>query len=298
MSLSSIVTIPPGGMVLLIKPSNMKLHKTISLLLLLFTCASGSAQEDSSAHAQFKLGINYTSALHYYGRTDSLESSAFFPLAEFWFNRDLYVNAAPVFIRNQVQSLQYAGTLATIGFSHTAEKTITALYFTKPFYASGSDLVQSALKAQAGISFSYLHSVLNCTLGADAKFSDKVDLGATAGIDHIFRKQLANSSVLVTDPSLYAYAGTQNFTGSWYKRKLPFLGLPGGTEEVSASSQKFNILAYELSLPLIYAKNKWMVVLTPAYILPQNLVKVPGRPDLSERGKEMFYGTLALKRTF
>jgi hypothetical protein len=48
----------------------------------------------------------------------------------------------------------------------------------------------------------------------------------------------------------------------------------------------------------VYAKGKWMGLFTPSYILPQNLVTVAGRPDLSEKGENMFYATLALKYTF
>jgi hypothetical protein len=62
--------------------------------------------------------------------------------------------------------------------------------------------------------------------------------------------------------------------------------------------QKFNILAYELSVPVIYVKSNWMLMATPAYIMPQNLVSIPGRPDLSERGANMFYATLTAKYSF
>jgi hypothetical protein len=40
-----------------------------------------------------------------------------------------------------------------------------------------------------------------------------------------------------------------------------------------------------------------MALLTPSYILPQNLVTVAGRPDLSERGQNTFYATIGLKYT-
>jgi hypothetical protein len=37
---------------------------------------------------------------------------------------------------------------------------------------------------------------------------------------------------------------------------------------------------------------------TPSYIIPQNLLTVPNRPDLSERGENTFYTTLTAKYTF
>jgi hypothetical protein len=57
-------------------------------------------------------------------------------------------------------------------------------------------------------------------------------------------------------------------------------------------------LAYEASVPVIYAKGKVMLIATPSYIMPQNLVTVPGRPDLSERGENTFYTTLTAKYSF
>jgi hypothetical protein len=104
--------------------------------------------------------------------------------------------------------------------------------------------------------------------------------------------------VLVIDPSFYAYAGTQNFTTTYNKKKNGFLVFPGGSEQVSRSVTKFNILAYEFSMPVVYVKGKWMALVTLSYILPQNLITVANRPDLSERGQNMFYATVGLKYTF
>lgn len=259
----------------------------------------GQAQEDSAAtKAQFKLSVNYNSNLNYYGRTDSLKSTGFFPMAEIWFGPKFYINAAPVFVNNKIQSFEYAGTVATAGFQSLTDKWLTNLYVLKPFYKENSQLVQSALKAQAGITVSSLNKIANISLGGDIKLSDKTDFGATAGLDHIIRIENNDGSAFVMDPSLYAYAGTQNFTNTYYKKKagLPFF--PGTPEQVTETIQQFSILAYEASIPLIYVKGQWMVLATPSYILPQNLITVPGRPDLSERGENMFYVTLGLKRSF
>lgn len=277
-----------------------KLHNLIIPLLLVFALQL-HAQTDSlqEVKPQVKLSVNYNSGLNFFGRTDSLKSSGVFPLAELWLTPNFYVNAAPVFVNNALQSFEYAGTVATAGYQHVSNKWITGIYVTKPFYRESSELVQSALKAQSGINLSFLNKFLNLNAGGDVKFSDKVDFGATGGVDHIIRFQNADNSVIVLDPSFYAYAGTQNFQRSYYKRNNGgFLLFPGNEQLVTEEVSKFNILAYEASMPMIYAKNKWMFIATPAYIMPQNLITIPNRPDLSERGENMFYATLALKYTF
>lgn len=277
----------------------MKSISKIILILSLFFSQLVFAQNDSTEQKpKFKLGVNYNSGLNYYGRTDSLKSTGFFPMAELWFSKDLYVNAAPVFVNNAVQSFVYAGTVASFGYLHTTDKSITNLYLTKPFYKQSSELVQSALKAQAGLSYTFLNKVLNLTVGGDAKLSDKIDFGATAGLDHLVKKQFKNNDVLVIDPSFYVYGGTQNFSNTYTKKKAGVLIFPGGSEQVTENVKKFNVLAYEISMPLVYVKGKWMALITPSYIIPQNLITVPNRPDLSETGQNMFYANAGIKYNF
>lgn len=275
--------------------------KRILTFLFLATLIHTAFAQDSTQKSkpQFKLSMNYNSGLNYFGRTDSLKSTGLFPMAEFWINSNFYVNAAPIFVNNALQKMDYAGTVATVGYQHLSEKWLTSLNVIKPFYKPTAELVQSALKAQTNLSFTRLNKVANITVGADAKFSDKVDFGATAGLDHIFRIQNADNSVLIFDPAFYTYAGTQQFSRT-YTRKQGGLPLPGRSreEQVTETGTQFNVLAYEVSIPVIFAKNKIMLIASPSYILPQNLITVPNRPDLSERGKNMFYTTLSVKYTF
>jgi hypothetical protein len=257
------------------------------------------AQTDSTKNkAHFKLSVNYNSGLNYYGRTDSLKSSGVFPLAEIWFSPNFYINAAPIFVNNDMQSFDYAGTIASIGYQYMNEKWLTNISFLKPFYKENSELVQSALKAQGSLSISRLNKIINFTLGSDLKWSDKLDFGATAGMDHIIRIQNRNNSVIVLDPAFYAYAGTQEFTRTYNKKQGNGLLLPPTNQQVTEKSTGFNILAYEVSMPVIYSKGKLMLIATPSYIMPQNLINVADRPDLSERGENMFYTTMGLKYSF
>jgi hypothetical protein len=259
------------------------------------------AQSDSTSeqnNASFKLGVYYNSGLNYYGRTDSLQSSGFFPLAELWFNKKVYLHAAPVFVMNKANPFEYAGTVATLGFRFGKEnKRSGNIYLVTPIYRDNSQLVQSALKAQLAGTHTWLNKALNVTLGGDIKLSDRLDYGATAGLDHIFRFELSDRSVLVMDPSAYINAGTQQFTRTSYK-KSGFLLFPGSLEQVTEQVSQFNILSYEFSMPVVLAIGKLQFIANPAYVIPQNLVKVEGRPDLSERGREMFYFTTGIKVSF
>jgi len=278
------------------------MRHTGSVLLFMLICYFLNAQTERAAEkkkTEFKISANYNTGLNYYGRVDSLHSSGFFPLAELWFNESFYINAAPVFVNNAAASFQYAGTITSLGYQFKSnDKWLGNIYLVKPFYQESSKLVQSALKAQTGGTLTWLNKAVNVTGGADAKFSDKTDFGVTAGLDHIFRYQINDKSVLVIDPSAYINAGTQQFTNRYLKRTSGFLFFPGNEQLVTESAQKFNILSYEISAPVIFATGKLQLLFTPAYVIPQNLLIVEGRPDLSEKGEKMFYATIGAKMSF
>ncbi|HEX7846861.1 MAG TPA: hypothetical protein VF476_13750 [Chitinophagaceae bacterium] len=248
---------------------------------------------------KFKLGVYYNSNLNYLGRTDSLRSSGVFPMAELWIGKGFYINAAPVFLNNAISSFEYAGSVATAGYRFTNKQNKFGgnFSFTKPFYKDNSQLVQSALKAQVSSLFTWSNKIINVNAGGDVRFSGYVDYGATAGLDHIFRFEPGNGFVLVLDPSAYVYAGTQKFTRTYYK-KNSFLFFPSTEQQVTESVNKFDILSYEFSMPVVLAKGKLQLIANPAYVIPQNLITIEGRPDLSERGQEMFYITLGAKVSF
>ncbi|HMU47689.1 MAG TPA: hypothetical protein PKC72_15065 [Chitinophagaceae bacterium] len=279
-----------------------KYHHFIFAAFLLFSClANGQQTGDSALHKdklQFKLGVFYNSNLNYYGRTDSLKSSAVFPIAELWFNQHLYLNAAPVFINNVIQKFEYAGSVATAGYRFGRDnKEAGNIYFVKPFYKINTDLVQSALKAQVAGTYSWLNKIINITAGADVKFSNKIDYGVTGGLDHIFKAEPGKGFVIVINPSAYINAGTQQFTKTYYK-KSSFLLFPGVEQQVTEEVKGFNILSYEFSSLIIIAKGKFQFIINPSFVVPQNLIKVENRPDLSERGKNIFYATLGAKVIF
>src|SRR5215203_1863012 len=124
-------------------------HLVLSTLALFTTLASLAQQADTvKPKTQFKLSVNYNSNLNYYGRVDSIKSSGVFPMAELWFTPKVYVNAAPIFVNNPLQSMVYAGTVATAGYLNVSSKWLTSFSFLKPFYTEQARLVQSALKAQ------------------------------------------------------------------------------------------------------------------------------------------------------
>ena len=266
----------------------------------LFAQSNDTTQKDSSEQKKTELviAVSYNSGLNYYGRVDSLKSSGFYPTLGVNFKNGIYLHSSFIFINNAAYN-GYAASIVEGGyqFKNKKESWSGNIFVNKFFYKDNTELVQSALKGTAGINLAHLNKIINLNAGADLKLSDKIDIGANAGIDHIFRIEKVGKGVIVIDPSAYLYAGTQNFTQTYYQEKK-LLFLPAGEEAITTSSRKFSILSYELSCPVVYGLGKMNLVLSPAYVLPQNLVTVPGRPDLSETGANLFYLTSTLRFTF
>src|SRR5215203_3335905 len=179
--------------------------KRIIFLLTFIACLYSNAQSPDSARidgVEFKLSLNYNTGLNYYGRVDSLKSTGIFPLAELWFSPKFYINAAPVFVNNKVQTMQYSGSVTSIGYLNVTDKWVSNLYLLKPFYTETSELVQAALKAQSGANFTSLNKLVNVSFGADVMYSHQIDFGAMAALDRTFRFENKDNSVIVVDPTI------------------------------------------------------------------------------------------------
>ena len=279
-----------------------------TIIFLLFTARGAFAQAKDSLvvkattstqeKTHFIVGALYNSGLNYYGRVDSLHSKAIDPFVGLALKNGLYVNANFVFIENSLQS-QYAATLLEGGYNFKNHKGSWSgsLSVSRFFYQQDIDLIQSAVREAASASITQTNKIIAITLGANVKWSNQTDIGVQAGLDHIFRiPHIFGDDVIVLDPTATVYAGTQNFTQTYYQQHN-FLIFPGPEQQVTTTSQQFNILAYEFSCPIVYGYKKINFILSPAYVLPQNLIVVPGQPSLSENGANLFYLTAAVKFT-
>lgn len=264
----------------------------IGLLFPVFSF-SQEAEKETTKKNEFAASVNYQTALHYFGRTDSLKSSGLFPSLGFQLKNGLYAQSNFIFVQNSSQSTSYTGATVEAGYRFPQTDHFTGnLFYSQFLYRDQSTLVQSALKSQTGLNLSYTNKILNINGGVDLKFSNQTDIGATLGVDHlfIFNKGMKNAAIAI-DPSVYAYAGTQQFSNT-YLEKRNFLGVPVTQQRTDRVTQ-FNILSYEFSMPIVLVVGKFNAAVTPAYVMPQNLVTVAGRPDLSEKGKNLFYMTLS-----
>lgn len=268
----------------------MLMHRILAALLLISTSAQA---QDSTTH--FSVAATYNTGLNYYGRVDSLHSKGFYPSVGLTLKNGLYVTSTFVFIQNSLIN-EYAATLLEGGYNFTnRKKTWTgSLSASKFFYQADVSLVQSAIKEQASFSLTHLNKVVNVTAAATVRFSGYTDLAVQFGLDHIIKFQkVLGEGVIILDPAANLFAGTQNFTKTEYQKKN-FLLLPVADEQITTNSKRFNLLSYELSIPIIYGYKKLNLIFVPAYVLPQNLLNLPGQ---QEQGAPLFYLTATARVT-
>jgi hypothetical protein len=235
------------------------------------------------------IGAAYSTPLHYYGRTDSLKSSAFLPIVFIQLGKHFSITPSVIFIKNSATNFDYAASIINASYSFGKKKGIAgSISADKFFYKNQSKLVRSAQLGQAGFTLAHLNRIVNINIGASAAFSKaSPDFFANAGLDHQF-KFVKKKNVFLIKPAVVANAGTQNFTNSYYKNSGSIL-FPGSQQLVTETSKKFSLLSYEVKLDAIYAIKRFIVSITPGYVLPQNIITVPNNPSLSENAKNLFF---------
>lgn len=285
----------------------MKTFLTAVTAALSLCVLHGRAQTNAAAPAADSVKITKTAAtvfgavafvpnLHYYGRTDSLKSSALLPTILVQFDSSgFYISGSAVFIQNTLQTMDYGAAITEAGYKFGKKKGLAGSIYADKFFYRDKQLVQSALQAQAGATISYLNKIVNINTGFITAFSNKTDFFASAGADHSF-KFSKGKSVFVITPTAVAGAGTQSFTYSYYK-KNNVLGFPLSSQQVTETSRRFNLLSYEFSMPSVWAYRKLFLVITPGYVIPKNVITVAGRPDISERAGNLFYTNLSILYT-
>ncbi len=276
-----------------------KIKQLFSCLLLLsplFLAAQDDTTKTDTRKPVFTATLAHQTLVHFLGRTDSLSSSATLPIVGYQLKNGLYAQGAAIFIQNSALPFQLTGGSVELGYRFPESEHFTGNLFASRFlYKEESSLVQSALKYQTGINTTIQTKVININLGADLKFSNNTDVGATAGLDHLFiiRLHEGKPRALAINPTITAYGGTQRFVERFEeKRNGTIGGLPVGPPQTVTGTRNvntFSILAYEYTMPIVLVMGKVNAVVSPSFVIPQNLISSNG-----EYGRNRFYITAGI----
>ena len=248
--------------------------------------------------ATFLGGLVFAPRLHYYGRTDSLKSNALLPTFTVQFDSvGLYGSGTAVFLSNKIQSFEYAGTIVEAGYRFGKQKGLTGNIYGNKFFYNTTQLPQSAFQEQVGFNFNYLMKPFNISATGSSAFSKvRTDFFASTGLNKSFTKKL-NKAVFLITPTYVLNAGSQNFTSVRTRAGL-LGGVTGMNQQTTENNRRFKILSHEFSLPLIYARKHIYFILTPSFVVPENIITIPNKPELSEYANNLFYANATILFSF
>lgn len=178
------------------------------------------------------------------------------------------------------------------GWSTNLSKRIDAsVYYTRYFFSGSTELIKSSVantaSASLGFDWNFLYSKLSghYIFGGAHDFFVVIDNSKYIEFPHIFNK----NDYLSLDPRISIISGTQTFVDSYYiDRGTPLIsptgsGPSGGrgnapssgtsTSTVESVQTTFNILSYELSLPVAYSIGKFSFEVSGRYSIPVNLLE-------------------------
>lgn len=258
-------------------------------------------KKDSSSDKKsfFKVNANYLSNAIYSGRKDSSVVPYLRPSIGYFDNSGFYINGGASLLVSPTDTKRIDLITLETGYAFNISKKlegeITAAKF---FYTDQSYAVTSELKAITGINLGYDLGVVAISAGADLLFSNNTDIFTNLKISHYFEMGQDTKKWAIS-PAIEMNAGTQYYNQAYYQnRKFTFATTTAGSGIVTSAAthgkghangssssgngnsviktlvfndkNKFNILDYEISVPVIYETSHWSLYATPDFAIPVN----------------------------
>lgn len=225
----------------------------------------------SKPKSYFKIQASYLSNSVYGGRKDSLALPYFTPSLEYNHKSGAYASASFGLLPNSSFKQDFFSLDAGFMFD-TSHHFGGGFFVNKLFYNDSSKNVQSSVNFTTGGLLSYYTKVVNITSVVTAMFGSKTDVALNFSLEHSFNLENDTSNYALTiTPTFAAYFGSTGYYQS-YKSKYRIRNFPAGTTIVVESPNKFQLLSYEISLPINYDKEKWGLFFTPTYAIAVNPV--------------------------
>ena len=248
-----------------------------SVLLLFVNLLYAQEQKKKSrpTTSYFKASLDYLSNAVYNGRKDSLVTPYYTPAIGYYDKSGFFISGSVSYLSSAAESRIDVFSI-DLGYDFTAsDKLSGGVYANKSFYNQSSSTVRSSLNAGLGAYLSYDAGIVAVQGGIDAVFSKSTDINANGSLSHAFN--LGEGEEWTLSPTVSFNAGTQNFYQDYFRnRKKSFRANRNGNQNtiVVKGYNSFNVLDYELALPLAYEAKSWGLSFKPVYAIPVNPVSI------------------------
>jgi hypothetical protein len=237
--------------------------------------------KSKDASSSFKFGVNYLSNNVFMGRTDTTRTPIILPQVKYTFKNGIYVSGVlDIIPNNKTKKLDGGDLAAGYDFDITPDFT-GGVSFTKLFYSSTSTQISAAIRSTINANLIYdFGNVVSASVSADYNIDKqgiKNDIFLNAGLSHdfIIIGVFGKTDFLLISPTAALNSGSQNFYDSYlvqrtFKRaKLNALETTLINQYTSQLS-KFELLDYELSVPIEYKSGHFIFQLIPTYAIVEN----------------------------
>lgn len=281
-----------------------------------------SATPDSAKakKSSLKAGITYNSNSVFLARTDSVATPVYNFGLTYTLKSGIFFSGTVNYIPSRQFDQLDGGSLET-GYNYERDNFSAGVNLSKYFAAFNSTQLISALDAVLGAEVSYnINDIVTPSAHVDYALvkSGGNDFILTGGLAHEFTidKPFAAKDKLSVEPAFQINAGTQNFYDTYYIRQQTSLqarinakskGKGKGVVTTTTFTQvtpttttasKFQVLAYEFSVPFTYSVKKLSAQFSPVYGIAVNKIYDTGASTAYLPSSSVFYIQAALSYTF
>ena len=292
-----------------------------SILLLFFICnytlfaqnTSDTVKENvADEKSYFSLGLNFINDAVYLGRKDSISAPYLYPQLSYYNKSGFYVTGSFSYLTKSSQS-RIDLFLGTVGYEFTSDKFRGDLSFTKYFFNNDSYNVISEVEADLTARAGYDFDVIDLAVSLSTFFNkgSSSDFFLSSEISHNFLNENGDFQI---SPTVGIFFGSQNFYEEYYMNNRFGNGRGqgsgsgqgiGGTMATTTStvvlneSEKFNLMAIELSAPIRYVAKPFTFMFLPVFVIPQNPATLTVDSEIYEEDLEnTFYFMLGVNYRF
>jgi len=275
----------------------------------------------------FALNLSYSNDYVFMGRKDSITAPYLYFITKYQHKSGFYVDGSVSYLTKPEES-RIDLFLFDLGYNFTINKFSGDFSATKYFFNEESYNVLSEVDVNIAAIASYDFNVINFMVAASTYFGENsdADFFLSTEISHDF---LTTNRNFQFSPTAGVYFGTQNFYESYYiynrygngERPKSNSGTGGSgsgsgngtgsgsgndtgsgsgtgfedtlevvTELVIDESEKFNLMAFEISLPMWYIHKSFSISFIPSLVFPFNEATIVVDDTIVEEDlKETFY---------
>ncbi len=268
--------------------STIKFNFTIALLSI-FSCISvigqnkidSIVQNNQKEKSYFTADLNYISDAVFMGRKDSVDAPYLYPGITYHHKSGFYTKGSFSYLTSSDQN-RIDLFLITAGFDFTIKSFIGDISVTKYFFNEDSYNVISEVEADITAIARYdFKDIVNLSITASTYFNNgnSSDFFLSSEVSHDF---VSTNQKFQFSPTVGVYLGSQNFYEEYYMNERFGNGsrgvgqgsgnniIPITTNVSIQESEKINLMAIELSLPMWYSHKSLTISFLPTLAIPQS----------------------------